>query len=330
MKYVENYRQFLLNFTFNIYHGITEQGGFVPFDRIPDASRAVDDGDAGTSRSVAIDLYDPLLRLGAIDGVYIVVEDIPPGVRFSAGRFNGDDTWSLGPGEIDGLRTILPSHLDAPFTLTVRVLTPDPCGYDYASTTAKFDVVVTPDSGSSAVAGVTASAHRVAILERLGNADNVGAVFRSAAALGFDGVLLGPACADPLYRKAIRTSMGAALSLPFADAEPWPDVLRSLERDGWMVTALVTAPGARPLRDLRAQAAGRRVAVVIGHEGEGLSDGARDACAFRARIPMAAGVDSLNAAIAASIAFYELGGDGTRDPGSGIRDPGSGHMTEGC
>jgi hypothetical protein len=155
LKYVENYRQFLLNFTFNIYHGITEQGGFVPFDRIPDASRAVDDGDAGTSRSVAIDLYDPLLRLGAIDGVYIVVEDIPPGVRFSAGRFNGDDTWSLGPGEIDGLRTILPSHRDAPFTLTVRVLTPDPCGYDYASTTAKFDVVVTPDSGSSAVAGVT-------------------------------------------------------------------------------------------------------------------------------------------------------------------------------
>ncbi|MGE0119210.1 MAG: hypothetical protein AB7S71_06685 [Dongiaceae bacterium] len=128
----------------------------MPFDRIPDAPRAADDGHVDTGLSVAIDLHESLLRLGAIDGVYIVVEEIPPGVRFSAGRFNGDDTWSLGPGEIDGLRAILPPHLGTPFTLTVRVLTPDPCGYDYASTTAKFDVVVTPGSGASAAADMVA------------------------------------------------------------------------------------------------------------------------------------------------------------------------------
>lgn len=125
----------------------------MPLDSTFDAHEA-DHGDAGLGRSVPIDLQAPLLRLGAIDGVYIVVEEIPPGVRFSAGRFNGDDTWSLGPGEIDGLRAILPSQLDAPFSLTVRVLTPDPCGYDYASTTAKFDVIVTPSCNASAVAAV--------------------------------------------------------------------------------------------------------------------------------------------------------------------------------
>jgi hypothetical protein len=126
----------------------------VPLDSTSDAHEATGPGDVGPGRSVAIDLQAPLLRLGAIDGVYIVVEDTPAGVRFSAGRFNGDDTWSLGPGEIDGLQAILPSYLDAPFTLTVRVLTPDPCGYDYASTTATFDVVVTPGCDASAVAAM--------------------------------------------------------------------------------------------------------------------------------------------------------------------------------
>ena len=82
---------------------------------------------------------------------------------------------------------------------------------------------------------IVSGARRVVALERVGNADNVGSVFRSAAAFGVDGVLLEPGCTDPLYRKAIRTSMGAALSMPFAVAEPWPDVLRELGRDGWVV-----------------------------------------------------------------------------------------------
>lgn len=153
---------------------------------------------------------------------------------------------------------------------------------------------------------VTGRARRVAVLERVGNADNVGAMFRSAAALAVDGILLGPACADPLYRKAIRTSMGAALSVPFAAAEPWPDTLRALGDTGWIVTAMVTEPDAPALHEVFATAGGRPVAVVIGHEGEGLSQAARDACPYRARIPMADGVDSLNAATAAAIAFYEL------------------------
>jgi hypothetical protein len=102
--------------------------------------------------AVEIDLHTPLVRLGAIDGVYVVLEDIPPGVRFSAGRWNGDDTWSLAPGELEGFYATLHGARMHPFVLTVRVLTPDPCGYEYASTTATFDVFVEPGATPSAVA----------------------------------------------------------------------------------------------------------------------------------------------------------------------------------
>jgi hypothetical protein len=102
--------------------------------------------------AVAIDLQDSLIRLGAIDGVYVVLERIPPGVRFSAGRYNGDDTWSLAPGEFEGLHANLPDARMDPFVLGVRVLVPDPCGYEYASTSGTFDIVVTPGTTPPAVA----------------------------------------------------------------------------------------------------------------------------------------------------------------------------------
>lgn len=94
---------------------------------------------------VALDLQDLLLQVGAVDGIYVVVEDVPSGTRLSAGRCNGDDTWSLAPGELDGLKLILPLSRIEPFLLSVRILAPDPCGYDYASTTAKFEIIVCPD-----------------------------------------------------------------------------------------------------------------------------------------------------------------------------------------
>jgi hypothetical protein len=102
--------------------------------------------------AVAIDLQSSLIRLGAIDGVYVVLEGIPPGVRFSAGRYNGDDTWSLAPGEFEGLHASLTDARMDLFVLRVRVLTPDPCGYEYASTSGTFDIVVTLGTIPSAVA----------------------------------------------------------------------------------------------------------------------------------------------------------------------------------
>jgi tRNA G18 (ribose-2'-O)-methylase SpoU len=149
-------------------------------------------------------------------------------------------------------------------------------------------------------------ARRVMALERVGNADNVGSVFRNSAAFGVDVVLLGPSCADPLYRKAIRTSMGAALTVPFADVEPWPTALRELGSE-FAVIGLTPATDALPLRDAAHAAGERPIVLVLGHEGEGLTSEALGACDSRARIAMARGVDSLNVATAAAIALYEFG-----------------------
>lgn len=168
---------------------------------------------------------------------------------------------------------------------------------------------------------VMTGAQRVIALERIGNADNVGAVFRNAAAFGIDAVLLERTCTDPLYRKAIRTSMGAALTVPFATADPLPEVLREVVRGSvepvlrdlpapsdppWVVLALTISPAAPPLREIVPAISDRPVVVVVGNEGEGLTDAALDACTHRARIPMTSAVDSLNVATAAAIALYEL------------------------
>jgi tRNA G18 (ribose-2'-O)-methylase SpoU len=150
------------------------------------------------------------------------------------------------------------------------------------------------------------TARRLVILERIGDPDNVGSAFRNAAAFGVEAVLLDPATADPLYRKAIRTSMGATLRIPFARVPEWPDALRELDRDGIAVIALTPSSSAPCLRTVAAQLSNRRVALVLGHEGEGLTKPALDACALHARIPMAGGTDSVNVATAGAIAMYEF------------------------
>jgi tRNA G18 (ribose-2'-O)-methylase SpoU len=154
---------------------------------------------------------------------------------------------------------------------------------------------------------LAAIARRLVILERVGNADNVGAIFRNASAFGADAVLLGPDCADPLYRKAIRTSMAATLTVPFARVDPWPDAIDRLRAAGLYVIALATRPDADELRTVAARVpADGRVAIVAGHEADGLTTAASDACDTSARIPMAAGHDSLNVATAVGVALYEL------------------------
>jgi tRNA G18 (ribose-2'-O)-methylase SpoU len=142
-------------------------------------------------------------------------------------------------------------------------------------------------------------------LERVGNADNVGATFRAAAAFGASGVLLDRSCADPLYRKAIRTSMGAALQVPFATDVPWAEGLAGLRRDGWAVVGLTPDASAAPVREVLALASDQPVVLVLGHEGDGINSATAGACTHLARIPMRADVDSLNVAMAAGIALYE-------------------------
>jgi tRNA G18 (ribose-2'-O)-methylase SpoU len=132
-------------------------------------------------------------------------------------------------------------------------------------------------------------------------------VFRTALALGGDGVLLSPTCCDPFYRKAVRTSMGATLSVPFARVDEWPDGLDALGARGFTVVAFTPAG---PAATLDAFIAGRppgRVALVFGAEGTGLTACAAGRAAHTVRIPMRQGVDSLNVAVAAAIALHRLG-----------------------
>jgi len=150
------------------------------------------------------------------------------------------------------------------------------------------------------------AANRFIILERVADADNIGAVFRNAAAFGVDAVLLDRSCTDPLYRKAIRTSMGAALSVPFAHIDPWPAALHTLREDGAVIVGLTPAERAPMLAETMAPLKSRRVVCLAGHEGDGLTEDAMRACDRLARIPISRGVDSLNVATATAIALYEL------------------------
>jgi tRNA G18 (ribose-2'-O)-methylase SpoU len=145
------------------------------------------------------------------------------------------------------------------------------------------------------------------VLEAIANPDNVGGIFRNALALGADGVLLAPGCADPLYRKAIRVSAGGTLAVPFVQVAAWPAALADVRAAGFTLIALITR---RDAVDIAAFGATRpvpaRAALLLGNEGEGLSAGARAAADVEVTIPMAAGVDSLNVATASGIALDRL------------------------
>jgi tRNA G18 (ribose-2'-O)-methylase SpoU len=155
-------------------------------------------------------------------------------------------------------------------------------------------------------AAVIAEARRVLVLEDVVNHTNVGAVFRSAAGLGMDALLLSPSCADPLYRRAVRVSMGEVFAIPYARCDPWPDGLGMLARAGFSLVAFTPTADAVPLEAVSLRA-GEKAAVLLGSEGPGLTAAALGLATMRVRIPMAAGVDSLNIAAAAAIACYALG-----------------------
>jgi len=153
---------------------------------------------------------------------------------------------------------------------------------------------------------VAAASMRLVVLEDMVSHTNLGAVFRCAAALGMDAVVLSPQCADPLYRRSVRVSMGEVFAIPYARAERWPDVLDHLSGAGWRVAALTPAADAIALDDVVLDP-DTRLAVVLGTEGPGLTDQTLARADLRVRIPMSAGVDSLNVAAAAAITFWELG-----------------------
>lgn len=148
-------------------------------------------------------------------------------------------------------------------------------------------------------------ARRVVVLEDIVDHTNVGAAFRAVAGLGADAVLVSPRCADPLYRRAVRVSMGAVLQVPWTRIADWPDGADQLRAAGFTVAALALADDAVALPEFAASAP-ERIALLLGTEGDGLSRAALAAADVTVTIPMDRGVDSLNVAAAASVALYAL------------------------
>ncbi|WP_059016874.1 RNA methyltransferase [Mycobacterium sp. M26] len=156
-----------------------------------------------------------------------------------------------------------------------------------------------------AVSQVIEGARTVAVLEGVNDHENLGSIFRNAAGLGVDAVIFGTGCADPLYRRAVRVSMGHALLVPFAKAQHWPADLNDLRQQGFRLLAMTPNPQAQTLATAMDELIGQKVAVLVGAEGPGLTETAMRASDVRVRIPMSRGTDSLNVATAAALAFYE-------------------------
>jgi tRNA G18 (ribose-2'-O)-methylase SpoU len=153
--------------------------------------------------------------------------------------------------------------------------------------------------------GLLANARRVAVLEDIVDHTNVGAIFRSAAALGVDAVLVSPRCGDPLYRRSVRVSMGTVFQVPWARLESWPGDLAELREQGFTVAAMELTDDAVDVDELAARNLDK-LALVLGPEGAGMSPETLSAVDLAVRIPMRAGVDSLNVAAASAVAFWEL------------------------
>lgn len=151
---------------------------------------------------------------------------------------------------------------------------------------------------------------RIAILENVMNPTNVGAIFRSAAALHMDAILLTPGCSNPLYRRAIRVSMGTVFQIPwtfFDDASSWQNAgMQTLREHGFLTVAMALRNDSVSIDDPRLTSA-EKLAVILGSEGDGLASETIADCDYTVKIPMAHGVDSLNVAAASAVAFWELG-----------------------
>lgn len=203
----------------------------------------------------------------------------------------------MAPRWLEGLADVL-SRSDAPVYVVSEALAEEVTGF-HVHRGALASLARRP---LATVESVLTGARSVLVLEDIVDHTNVGAIFRSGAALGFDAVLLAPRCADPLYRRAIKVGMGAAFSTPWTRLPDWYDALPSLSARGFTTVALTLSSDAVPIEE--AVAGVDRLALVLGSEGHGLSSRWESSADRRAIIPMAAGIDSLNVAAASAVACY--------------------------
>lgn len=203
----------------------------------------------------------------------------------------------MAPRWLDGLADVL-DRSDAPCYVLSEELAEEVTGF-HVHRGALASLARRP---LPSVESVISGARSVLVLEDVVDHTNVGAIFRSGAALGFDAVLLAPRCADPLYRRSIKVAMGAVFSVPWTRLPDWRTALPDLSEAGFTTVALTLAPDAVPIEE--AVAGVDAVALVLGSEGHGLSPRWQQAADRRAVIPMAAGIDSLNVAAATAVACY--------------------------
>ena len=202
------------------------------------------------------------------------------------------------PRKLTALADVLPA--DVPVYVAPRPVLKAVVGFDLHR-----GAVAAADRPSPAfdAATVVGPARSLLLVEDVSDAENMGSLFRNAGAFGIDGVLLSPRCCDPLYRRTVRVSMGHVLHVPFARVDAWPAAIDDVVRAaGFTVVALTPAPDAVDVAAVHAA----RPAVLVGAEGPGLTDAALARAAARGRIPMRHGVDSVNVATAAAIAFHRL------------------------
>jgi len=247
------------------------------------------------------DLRDVQLRksLEASEGLFLA-EGAKVVRRAVEGGFE-PRSFLMAPRWLDGLADIL-ARTDAPCYVVSEELAEQVTGF-HVHRGALASLARRP---LPSVESLLAGAHSVLVLEDIVDHTNVGAIFRSGAALGFDAVLLAPRCADPLYRRSIKVAMGAVFSVPWTRLPDWYSALPDLSAAGFTTVALTLAADATPIEE--AVAGIERVALVLGSEGHGLSEHWQRSAERRAIIPMVRtiehGVDSLNVAAATAVACY--------------------------
>jgi tRNA G18 (ribose-2'-O)-methylase SpoU len=211
----------------------------------------------------------------------------------------------MAPRWLDGLSDVL-ARTSAPCFVVSEALAEEVTGFHvHRGALASLKRVRLPS-----VHDVLVGARTVVVLENIVDHTNVGAIFRSAAALGIDGVLLAPRCADPLYRRAVKVAMGAVFTVPYARLEDWYDALTMVSSAGFTTVALTLAEGARDIEEVVAGL--DKVALVLGAEGHGLSPRWEHSADLAAVIPMRVGIDSLNVAAATAVACYVTARRGRR------------------
>ena len=243
------------------------------------------------------DLRDVQLRksLEAEHGLFIAEGEKV--VRRAAGAGYPVRSFLMAPRWLDGLADVLETT-QAPCYVVSEALAEEVTGFHvHRGALASLARTTLPSVDS-----VLERASTVVVCEDLVDHTNVGAIFRSAAALGVDAVLLAPRCADPLYRRSVKVAMGAVFAVPWTRLPDWYDALPMLADRGFTTVALALTDGAVPLEE--AVHGQGKVALVLGSEGHGLSPRWQESAQVEAVIPMRAGVDSLNVAAATAVACY--------------------------